>query len=111
MHLGHCIPFEFTKYLQDAFGAIVIIQLSDDEKYYFKKEKQPLEHFQKLAFENAKDIISIGFNPAKTYIFKNSVEISKNPDLMRNFILMAGSTSGSSIEATFGLSTSNADGT
>jgi tryptophanyl-tRNA synthetase len=107
MHLGHCIPFEFTKYLQDAFGAIVIIQLSDDEKYYFKKEKTSLKYFQDLAHENAKDIIAIGFNPAKTYIFQNSLEISRNPGLIHNFVLMAGSTSGSSIEATFGLSTTN----
>lgn len=32
MHLGHMVPFDFTKYLQDAFGAILIIQMSDDEK-------------------------------------------------------------------------------
>ena len=36
MHLGHLVPFEFTKYLQDAFGCIVVIQMSDDEKFYFK---------------------------------------------------------------------------
>lgn len=110
MHLGHCIPFEFTKYLQDAFGAIVIIQLSDDEKYYFKKEKKTLSYFQSMATENAKDIIAMGFNPDKTYIFKNSVEMTRNPGLFHNFILMADSTSGSAIEATFGLSTSNASG-
>ena len=35
LHLGHLVPFMFTKYLQDVFDAIVIIQLSDDEKYHF----------------------------------------------------------------------------
>jgi len=36
MHLGHMIPFIFTKYLQDALNCIVIIQMSDDEKFLFK---------------------------------------------------------------------------
>lgn len=110
MHLGHCIPFEFTKYLQDAFGAIVIIQLSDDEKYYFRKddEKNP-EFFKNLAYENAKDIIAFGFNPDKTYIFLNSEEITQNNSLMKNFTLMMGNSKGSDIESIFGLTTSNKD--
>ena len=36
LHLGHMVPFMFTKYLQDALNAIVVIQMTDDEKYYFK---------------------------------------------------------------------------
>src|SRR5205807_10021385 len=36
LHLGHLIPFIFTKWLQDVFNAIVVIQMADDEKYYFK---------------------------------------------------------------------------
>lgn len=39
MHLGHLIPFMFTKYLQDAFDCNVVIQMSDDEKFYFKDMK------------------------------------------------------------------------
>lgn len=111
MHLGHCVPFEFTKYLQDAFGAVLVIQLSDDEKYYFRKANNPPEYYRSLARENAKDIIAFGFNPDKTYIFANSEEITKNVELLRNFVLMAGNSSGADIEAIFGLSTSNAGGT
>lgn len=110
MHLGHCVPFEFTKYLQDAFGAILVIQMSDDEKYYFRKEENPPKFYNDLAYENAKDIISIGFNPDKTYIFANSEEITKNPALMKNVILMLGKVKGSDIEAIFDLTTSNAKG-
>ena len=69
MHLGHMIPFMFTKYLQDVFDAIVVIQLSDDEKFFFKEGT--LEEFNRLARENAKDIIACGFNLNKTYIFSN----------------------------------------
>lgn len=69
MHLGHLIPFLFTKWLQDVFNCPLVIQISDDEKYYFK----PLsfQEIYRLGFENAKDIIAVGFNPAKTFIFSN----------------------------------------
>ena len=112
MHLGHCVPFEFTKYLQEAFGAILIIQMSDDEKYYFRKDiKKTPEYFSKLARSNAIDIISMGFNINKTYIFKNSEEICNNVPLMKNAMLMCGSAKGCDIEAIFGLTTSNSGGT
>ena len=69
MHIGHIIPFAFTKWLQDVFDCPLVIQMADDEKYYFK----PLEFADvyKLGFENAKDIIACGFNPEKTFIFSN----------------------------------------
>ncbi len=69
MHLGHIVPFLITKYLQDVFNAIVVIQMSDDEKYWFKDID--FETVYKLGFENARDIIACGFNPQKTYIFSN----------------------------------------
>lgn len=69
MHVGHMIPFMFTKWLQDVFDCPLVIQMSDDEKYYFK----PLEFSEvyRLGFENSKDIIACGFNPKKTFIFSN----------------------------------------
>ena len=33
LHMGHLIPFAFTKYLQDVFDVPLVIQLTDDEKY------------------------------------------------------------------------------
>ena len=33
LHLGHLIPFQFTKWLQDAFKVPLVIQLTDDEKF------------------------------------------------------------------------------
>jgi tryptophanyl-tRNA synthetase len=32
LHLGHLVPFLFTKWLQDAFNVPLVIQLTDDEK-------------------------------------------------------------------------------
>ena len=36
LHMGHLVPFMFTKYLQDVFDVPLVIQLTDDEKYFFK---------------------------------------------------------------------------
>lgn len=38
LHLGHLIPFHFTKWLQDVFDCPLVIQITDDEKFLFKKE-------------------------------------------------------------------------
>jgi hypothetical protein len=69
LHLGHLIPFQFTQYLQEAFGVPLVIQLTDDEKFLWKD--MPLEHAYHLAYENAKDIIACGFDEAKTFIFSD----------------------------------------
>lgn len=71
LHLGHLLPFIFTKYLQDAFNVPLVIQMTDDEKFFHKAEFE-LEEYQRLARENAKDIIACGFNPEKTFIFINT---------------------------------------
>lgn len=68
LHLGHLIPFHFTKWLQDAFNCPLVIQLTDDEKFIFKQDLT-LDECHRLAYENAKDIIACGFDPKKTFIF------------------------------------------
>lgn len=32
LHMGHLVPFLFTKWLQDAFNVPLVIQITDDEK-------------------------------------------------------------------------------
>ncbi|KAF9001883.1 tryptophanyl-tRNA synthetase [Cyathus striatus] len=70
MHLGHMIPFVFSKWLQDVFEVPIVIQLTDDEKFLFKHELKPE---QTIAFsrQNARDIIACGFDLNKTFIFSN----------------------------------------
>lgn len=107
MHLGHIVPFEFAKYLQDAFGCIVVIQMSDDEKFYFKG-KNNIDHYVRLGKENAKDIISIGFNPHKTYIFSNFEEIGRgNQGMWKNIVNMMDYTGVNTIRNIFGLNSQN----
>ncbi|GAB1221407.1 hypothetical protein ENUP19_0274G0036 [Entamoeba nuttalli] len=67
LHLGHLIPFIFTKYLQDAFDCQLVVQLTDDEKYLWKPVT--IADTEKYAIENIKDIIASGLNPKKTFIF------------------------------------------
>jgi tryptophanyl-tRNA synthetase len=69
LHLGHMIPFIFTKWLQDVFKAILVIQMADDEKYYFKD--LDFKTVYELGPKNAKDIIACGFDPNRTFIFSN----------------------------------------
>ena len=51
--------------------------MSDDEKYFHQKtqegEKQiELDKFTKLSYENVKDILAVGFDKERTFIFNNS---------------------------------------
>lgn len=70
-HIGHLMPYYFTKYLQDAFGCDVYYQLTDDEKYLFK-DSLTREYTLKYAYENALDFAAVGFDPKKTHIIINT---------------------------------------
>jgi len=77
MHLGHTVPFLFTKELQELFDVPLVIMLTDDEKYLYTRNKnhgvqkkgQAVEDFMEFAHENAKDIIALGFDMKKTFIY------------------------------------------
>lgn len=66
------LPFIFCKWMQEAFNVPFIIQITDDEKY-FHKEGGDLEEFTKLAYDNIKDILALGFDPENTFICLDSV--------------------------------------
>ena len=57
------------RYLQDVFDVPLVIQLTDDEKFLWKDLS--LEEAHRLAYENAKDIIAVGFDEEKTFIFSD----------------------------------------
>lgn len=67
-HLGHLVPWMLTKWLQDTFDVALWFQITDDEKFLFKQDLT-LEQTNKLAYENALDVIALGFDPKKTKIF------------------------------------------
>lgn len=86
VHIGHLIPWIFTKYLQDKFNAPLLFQIPDEEKFLFK-DNLSLEDTNKWAYENILDIIAVGFDSKKTDIFldtdyaktmyKTAIEVSK----------------------------------
>jgi tryptophanyl-tRNA synthetase len=80
MHVGHLIHFIFIKFLQDLFDANVYIQVPDDEKFLFKKDLTK-EKIDEMCQYDLEDLAAFGYNPDKTFIFKNREYIQKMYDL------------------------------
>ena len=57
--------------MQETFNVPLVIQITDDEKYLHKGEKDILE-YQRMGMENIKDILALGFDLEKTFIFIDS---------------------------------------
>lgn len=74
LHLGHAIQFHFIKWLQDVFKAYLIIQIADDEKFFFKN--LTYDEVKEMGKYNVEDIMTFGFDPVRTFIFFNR-EFSK----------------------------------
>ncbi len=75
IHLGHLMPWLFTKYLQDKFDVKLIFQITDDEKFLFN-DNIDMKTINKFTLENILDVIAIGFDPKKTKIIINTKHIS-----------------------------------
>lgn len=73
-HIGHLVPWVFTKWLQEKFDTNLYFQLTDDEKF-FAKQDLTLEQTRNFAYENALDFIALGFKPEKTKIIINTKNI------------------------------------
>jgi tryptophanyl-tRNA synthetase len=74
VHMGHIMPWLFSKYLQEKFNSKLIFQLTDDEKFLFNQDlsKEKINYF---THENILDIIATGFDPKKTKILVDSEHI------------------------------------
>lgn len=100
MHLGHLIPFMFTKWLQDVFNVPLVIQLTDDEKFFFKDLK--MEDCQRLAVENTKDIIALGFDVNKTFIFPDLTFLGQCPEFYQNVVKIQKCVTYNQVKGIFG---------
>ncbi|MDW0332817.1 MAG: tryptophan--tRNA ligase [Nitrososphaeraceae archaeon] len=74
VHMGHLMPWMFTKYLQDKFGSKLLFQLTDDEKFLYSQDRTR-EEIKRFTYENILDIISVGFDPSNTKIIVDTVHI------------------------------------
>jgi tryptophanyl-tRNA synthetase len=75
IHIGHILPWLFTKYLQDRFGSKLLFQLTDDEKFLYNPGVTR-ETISKYTSENILDIIAIGFQPNLTKIIIDTKHIN-----------------------------------
>jgi len=98
VHLGHILPWVFTKYMQDAFNANLLFQITDDEKFLYHDSKS-FDEISRYAYENILDIIAIGFDPSKTKIIVDTKHIRH---LYPIVIEIAKRITFSTVKATFG---------
>jgi tryptophanyl-tRNA synthetase len=92
MHIGHLVPLIFTKWLQDRFKCNLYIEITDDEKFLHRRDYE-WSDIQKNADDNILDIAAVGFDPERTFIFKDS-EYVRNvyPLLLKTARKITGST-------------------
>ncbi len=103
MHIGHLVPFLFTKWLQDTFDVNVYIEITDDEKF-LRNQEYSLKQTSEWSHQNILDIIAVGFNPDKTFIFKDTEYIRNMYPLV---VSIAKKLNFSQVKATFGLDASS----
>jgi len=73
IHLGHIVPWIFTKWLQDKFGVELWFHFPDEEKFLVKSNLN-FEDSQKWLHENMLDIIALGFDPKKTHFIIDTIQ-------------------------------------
>lgn len=98
VHIGHLVPWIFTKHLQDAFGTRLYFQMTDDEKFVVDDERMLAETVE-MGYENALDLVALGFEPEDTFIIYDVEDI----DLLYDVALeVAKRITYSTAKATFG---------
>ena len=74
VHIGHIVPWIFTLHLQEKFGTRLYFQMTDDEKFLIDDETT-LQETRKYAYDNALDLIALGFKPENTFIIYDVEDI------------------------------------
>ncbi|MUM64301.1 tryptophan--tRNA ligase [Acidianus infernus] len=103
MHIGHLVPFIFTKWLQEKFKVNLYIEITDDEKF-MRNPELTLEQTRQFAYDNILDIIAVGFDPDRTFIFQDTEYIRNMYPLATK---IAKKLTFSEVKATFGLENSS----
>ncbi|MBI4177003.1 MAG: tryptophan--tRNA ligase [Candidatus Aenigmarchaeota archaeon] len=103
VHLGHLVPWLFTKWLQDKFGATLLFQIPDEEKFLFK-DNLTFDDTKKWAHENILDIIATGFDPRKTKVF---LDTEYAGHMYKTACAVAKKTTLSKLKSLFGFGDSN----
>jgi tryptophanyl-tRNA synthetase len=103
IHIGHLLPWIFTKWLQDKFNVELWFHFPDEEKFFFK-EDLTLAETEKWTYENMLDVIALGFDPKKTHFIIDT----KHASLMyATACKIAKKITFSTVKAAFGFTDSN----
>ncbi len=98
VHIGHLVPWIFTKHLQEAFHTRLYFQMTDDEKFVVDDELK-LAETTEMGYDNALDLVALGFEPEDTFIIYDVQDI----DLLYDIALeVAKRITYSTAKATFG---------
>ncbi len=98
VHIGHLVPWIFTKHLQEKFDTRLYFQMTDDEKFLVEDQNK-LSEMTKFAYENSLDLVALGFEPENTFIIYDVQDI----DLLYDVALeVAKRITYSTAKATFG---------
>lgn len=103
MHIGHLTLYAIAKYFQDAYGSVVYIPVSDDEKFYVK-DHLSMGQVDGYANDNILDILAMGFDPKKTVVFK---DFDNMGSIYRYAAQVAKNITYSTAKAVFGLKPEN----
>ncbi len=103
IHIGHMLPWFFTRWLQEKFRATLYFQITDDEKFLFK-DFEELPEATKVGYENILDIIAMGFDPKLTRIIVDTEYIHH---LYPIAVAAAKRITFSTTQAVFGFTNSN----
>ncbi len=70
VHLGHLVPWTFTRHLQEAFGSQLLFQFTDDERMLLGDgvDEESAGHW---VLENALDVMALGLDPDRTEFIVN----------------------------------------
>jgi len=103
VHLGHIVPWIFTKHLQDVFDAKLYFQMTDDEKFLIHPEFT-VDKSVGFTYDNSLDVVAMGFDPEKTTIISDVKNISVLYDIA---IRVAKHVTFSTVKAVFGFEDSS----
>jgi len=99
VHIGHLLPWIFTKWLQDKFNVELWFQFPNEEKFLFK-QRFNFEESQKWLQENMLDVIALGFDSKKTHFIIDT----KHANLMyKEACKVAKKITFNMVKASFGL--------
>ena len=66
VHIGHLVPWMFTKWMQEKFETRLYFQLTNDEKFFF--DDISYEDVHRFTYENTLDLLALGFEPENTFL-------------------------------------------